>query len=399
MPARPGSQDRPPALRLLTEGSRTDAAEPGAGTHILLVVDGFPRSLGGGERVVLRLAALLPHYGFRVSILTFFIDPASSFRPETCPCPLYLLPLRKTYDLEALRGALALRRLLREQHVALVQTFFESSDLWAGLVTRCLSSARLIWSRRDMGILRGRKHAAAYRLLRRLPHGVHAVSEQVRRHAIEVDGIAAERTFTVHNGLDLQAIPNVDRSGRRGTPVVLTIGNIRRVKGHDTYIRAAAMVRDRFPDVRFLLAGEVLEKAYFEELRTLVGALGLEQHFHFLGGVEDLPAQLHTADIFTLPSRSEGFSNSLIEAMASGLPVVATTVGGNAEAIQQGVTGLLVAPDDPGGLAEALLGLLMAPADRLKMGQAGRQRVESEFTADAMVRRLARAYREILGTT
>src|ERR1019366_6661617 len=103
--------------------------------HILLVVDQFPKMLGGGERIALKLAALLPHYGYRASILTFFAPPECAAL-KSPPCSIYLLPLRRAYDLTALRAAFELRRFLKQQQIQIVHTFFESSDLWAGLVTR-----------------------------------------------------------------------------------------------------------------------------------------------------------------------------------------------------------------------------------------------------------------------
>ncbi len=347
---------------------------------------------------MLRLASLLPRYGFRVSILTFSMHPESSFQPEQSPCPLYLLSLEKTYDLRALRGALALRRLLREKEVQVVQTFFESSNLWAGAVTRLLSSARLIWSRRDMGILRGRKHALAYRLLRRLPHGVHAVSEQVRTHAIQVDGISPRRAFTVHNGLTLENFQPAPHSQDRTVPLVLTIGNIRHVKGHDVFLRAAALVHAALPLVQFAIAGEVLEPDFYQQLLELRAALQLQDCFHFLGGITDLVPQLQAATLFVLPSRSEGFSNSVIEAMACGLPVVATAVGGNAEAVEEGVTGRIVRAEDHQALADAVQQILQSPAMFRAMGQAGRERAEAEFSSAAMMQKLTTAYRDILAT-
>jgi L-malate glycosyltransferase len=184
------------------EESTTALAEKSALPHVLLVVDQFPKTLGGGERVLLKLAALLPQYGFRASILTFFVHPECvGVTPSLCP--IYLLPLKRTYDLTALRGAFALRKFLREQQVLIVQTFFESSDLWAGFVTKTMPHRKLIWSRRDMGILRDRKHHIAYRWMAGIPDAVFAVSEQVRRHAIEVDGIDPQRVETVYSGLDL----------------------------------------------------------------------------------------------------------------------------------------------------------------------------------------------------
>jgi len=364
--------------------------------HVLLVVDQFSKNLGGGERIVLKLAALLPRYGYRASILTFSADPSSPAF-ESAQCPIYLLPLQRTYDSNALKGAFALRRFIKQQKVQIVQTFFESSDIWAGFVTKSLSNAKLIWSRRDMGILRGRKHEVAYRLMGGLPDAVFAVSELVRQHCIEVDHIDPDRVQTVYNGLDLADWDiSAQSTSQRDKLLVTTIGNIRHVKGHDLFIRAAAAIAPRFPNVRFSIAGGVLEPSYFEELQTLVRNLNLDDRFHFAGGITDLRTHLSAADIFVLPSRSEGFSNAIVEAMAASLPVVATNVGGNAEAVRHGVTGLIVPTEDSSALATAISQLLSDPAKAKAMGTAGKQRVAERFTTDAMMTQTTTAYRKLL---
>ncbi len=342
--------------------------------HILLILDQFPKALGGGERIVLKLAALLPQYGYRSSILTFSVHPESAVLAAPPPCPIYVLPLQRTYDLTALRAAFDLRRFLKQQQIGIVQTFFESSDLWAGFVTKKMSGAKLIWSRRDMGILRTGKHHRAYRLMARMPDQVFAVSELVRKHGIEVDGIPPERIQTIYNGLNL-ADWNVSASSRTSTDRILitTAGNIRPVKGHDVFIRAAAEIIQKFPNVHFSIAGEVLEPTYFAELQGLVRDLNLSANFHFAGGVSNLREHLAGADIFVLPSRSEGFSNAIVEAMAAGLPVVATNVGGNAEAVENEVSGFIVPAEDPQALADAVLQLLCDPARAKLMGEAGKK--------------------------
>jgi hypothetical protein len=177
---------------LPTKAPSLDEAGWAALPHVLLVVDQFPKTLGGGERIVLKLADLLPQYGYRASILTFAIHPENTAL-RSPPCPVFLLPLRRTYDFTALRAALEFKRFLADQRVQIVQTFFESSDIWAGFVTKTMSKAKLIWSRRDMGILRTGKHAIAYRLLAGAPDAVFAVSEQVRQHCIEIDRIRPSR--------------------------------------------------------------------------------------------------------------------------------------------------------------------------------------------------------------
>ncbi len=365
--------------------------------HVLLVVDQFPKALGGGERIVLRLAALLPVYGYRVSILTFAIHPECTGL-EAAPCPVYVLPLTRTYDLTAMRGALELGRFLRRQEVRIVQTFFESSDLWAGLVTKAFSRAKLVWSRRDMGILRSPKHATAYRLMSGAPDAVMAVSEQVRRHAIEVDRIGADRVHTVYNGVDVSDW-DANRAHTRDVDsvVVATVGNIRRVKGHDILLRAAAATRSRFPKVLFTIAGEVLEPEYFGELQELVRELDLSDHVRFVGGVKDLGHHLAGVDIFVLPSRSEGFSNAILEAMAASLPVIATDVGGNAEAVEDGVSGLIVPAESAEALAGAMTQMLEDPSRATAMGMAGRRLLVERFTVGAMMDRTTKIYGDLIG--
>jgi len=364
--------------------------------HVLLVLDQFPRTLGGGERIVLKLAALLPEYGYRVSVLTFSADPASAGL-QSPPCSVYLLPLQRTYDLTALRGSLELRTFLREQKIRIVQTFFESSDLWAGFVTKAMSSAKLIWSRRDMGILRTGKHHAAYRLMARAPDRVFAVSEQVRRHCIDVDGIKPSRVQTIYNGLDLADWSSTFLAAKHeGEVLVTTVGNIRRVKGHDVFIRAAASVAAQFRKVTFSIAGDVLEPDYFAELQVLVRDLKLSGRFRFAGGVKDLREHLATADVFVLPSRSEGFSNAIVEAMAASLPVVATNVGGNAEAVQDGVSGVIVPAEDSGALAAAIVHLLSNPAKARQMGAEGKRLVAEKFTTEAMMTQIINVYGSLL---
>ncbi|GGG69850.1 glycosyltransferase [Edaphobacter dinghuensis] len=364
--------------------------------HVLFVIDQFSKNLGGGERIALKLAARLPQYGYRASILTFSADPADPVF-ESAPCPVYLLPLQRTYDRAALAGAIELRQFLKQQKIQIVQTFFESSDIWAGSVTKLFSNAKLIWSRRDMGILRTRKHEIAYRLLADLPDAVFAVSDLVRQHCIEEDHIDPDRVETIYNGLDLDNWGASSQSTpQRDKILVTTIGNIRHVKGHDVFVKAAAVIAPHFPNVYFSIAGGVLEPSYFEELQALVRDLNLEERFHFTGAITNLEQHLSAADIFVLPSRSEGFSNAIVEAMATSLPVVATNVGGNAEAVQNDVSGLIVPAEDSDALAAAIIRLLADPAMAKAMGIAGKQRVAERFTTEAMLLQTTATYRKLL---
>ncbi len=364
--------------------------------HVLLVLDQLPKILGGGERVVLKIAELLPQYGYCASILTFASHPESAAL-KSPPCPIYLLPLPCTYNLNAVLSALDLRSFLHKHNIQVVQTFFESSDLWAGFVTKTMSSAKLIWSRRDMGILRASKHRFAYRIMAGMPDAVFAVSEQVRRHCIDVDGIAPVRVQTIYNGLNLSDwTPTTRPTKVSGEMLVTSVGNIRRVKGYDVLIKAASTIAPLFPGVSFSIAGDVLESDYFEELQALISDLNLSDRFHFVGGITDLKQHLCAADIFVMPSRSEGFSNAIVEAMAASLPVVATDVGGNAEAVKDGVSGLIVPSEDPAALSAAIIRLLSNPTEAMAMGDAGNALVAELFTTDVMMARITSTYTKLL---
>jgi len=382
--------------------SPTAASRP---IHILYFLDRLGPVLGGGERVLLSVVRALPQDRFRASLATFSCELDRAVM-DGFPCPVHVFPMKRTYGVQSLKMAMAFRKLLRNEQVDIVQTMFESSDIWAGLVTKATSKAKLISSRRDLGILRSTKHRVAYRLLAGLPDRVLAVSDEVRRFAIEADGLPPERVFTVYNGIAMETATAAERDGMRqalripvGIPVITTVGNLRRVKGTNMLIRAAATVRKHFPDAMFLICGDALEADYVSELRELIKELRLETGVRLLGGKENVPALLALTTVFALPSESEGFSNALIEAMAAGLPCVATNVGGNGEAITDGVDGILVPASNPDALAQAICHFLNDAAVAGDMGARARITYEKRFAIEVMMKALTRTYEEVLSLT
>jgi glycosyltransferase involved in cell wall biosynthesis len=370
--------------------------------HVLYFLDRLGPILGGGERVLLSVLHALPKDRFRVSLATFSCELD---RPvmDHLPCPVHVFPMKRTYGVRALRMAMAFRKLLLDEHVDIVQTIFESADLWAGLVTKATSKAKLISSRRDLGILRSTKHRVAYRLLAGLPDRVLAVSDQVRRFCIEADGLPPERVFTLYNGIAVDAATEAERNRVRqelqippGAAVITTVGNLRRVKGADVLIRAAVKVRNRFPEALFLICGSALEPDYVSDLRDLIKQFRLEAQVRLLGGQEQVPSILALTTVFALPSHSEGFSNALIEAMAAGLPCVATNVGGNSEAITDGVDGILVPAANADALADAICHLLDHQTAAAEMGVKAKITYQERFTVEAMINALVHTYEEVL---
>jgi glycosyltransferase involved in cell wall biosynthesis len=168
------------------------------------------------------------------------------------------------------------------------------------------------------------------------------------------------------------------------------------VKGIDVLIRTAQRVCRELPDAVFVIAGSLYEKDYSEEMQSMIRSLGLEKNVKLLGFVADPIPLLKMSNAFCLLSRSEGFCNALLEAMACGVPCVVTRVGGNPEAIIDGENGFLVPGEDDAEAAEKLLTLLRDPDRRAKIGESGRKSVQTRFSADVMIQKLIGVYRDLL---
>jgi L-malate glycosyltransferase len=374
-------------------------SRPARPIHVLFLIDHL-MARGGGEGNLLKVVQLMPPELVRCSVATFRIRPEIR---QLFPVPVHVFPFRRVYDLQAWRSGLQLRRLIREEKIDIVQTYFETSNLWGGLITK-LSGAILVSSRRDLGILRAPKHHFAYRFVNRITDHVLAVSEEVRRFCIDKDRVAPERLSVIYNGVDFEQVSaaqkedsplrNADwaRSGR----IVTCLANIRRVKGIDVLVHAAQKVCAEMPDTVFVIIGDCSPRPYVNEIRSLVSSLGLERNFQFLNFVENPLPILKMSSVFCMLSRSEGFSNALLEAMACGVPPVVTQVGGNPEAIRNGENGFLVPVEDAQLAAGRILELLRDPPGARRMGALAQSTVQSRFSAETMIQQLIDLYRELV---
>ena len=367
--------------------------------HVLFLIDHL-MALGGGETNLLKVVQLMPPELVRCSIATFRIKPEIR---QSISVPVYVFPWKRFFHLDAWKAVIALRKLIRTEKVDIVQTYFETSNLWGGLVTK-LSGALLLSSRRDMGILRKARYAFAYRMVNRLSDRVLAVSEEVKRFCVDTDRINPDKVLVVYNGVDLKHIasdgsgasPFADADWAGATHVITCVANIRRVKGIDVLIRTAQRVCRELPNAVFVIAGSLYERDYAEEMQSMIRQLGLEKNVRLLDFVGDPVPLLKMSDAFCLLSRSEGFCNALLEAMACGVPSVVTRVGGNPEAITDGENGFLVPVEDDTAAAEKLLTLLRDPEHGSRIGERGRESVQTRFSADVMIQKLVGVYRDLL---
>lgn len=197
-------------------------------------------------------------------------------------------------------------------------------------------------------------------------------------------GVEDKRIKVIYNGVDKEVFHPRKLERVNKYPTVVTVARIDPVKDILTLIRAAALVKDRLPEVRFIVYGSVSVPEYFTECKSLSIELGISDSFIFAGHTDDVPAAIQSGDIVALSSISEAFPYSVVESMMSGKAVVATDVGGIREAL--GETGIVVRPRHPEELAQALTLLLENPSLRLTLGEEARERALNYFTIERVLK-------------
>jgi glycosyltransferase involved in cell wall biosynthesis len=283
--------------------------------------------------------------------------------------------------------------LFRARHVDVVQCFQWRPALIGMAAARLAGRGRIVAGRRSAPVERGVR-AFFEELVVRFADRIIVNAEALRPR-----GAAGARTEVVPSGVDTDVFrprPTLRDDIRArigvpsGHPVIGTVGRLEARKGTDVLLEAAAHLRKKgLPDLRVVVVGDGPLR---DELPALARRLGIADQMHMLGDRSDVADVLAALDVFVLPSRTEGMSNALLEAMATALPVVATAVGGNPEVVAAETTGVLVPPDDSTAMAEAVMRLLAAPDVAARLGVAARAHVEERYGARAMVRRLETVY-------
>jgi glycosyltransferase involved in cell wall biosynthesis len=259
---------------------------------------------------------------------------------------------------------------------------------------RLLKVPLIITSKRALGT-----HQDYYRGFRifdiaafQFSHFVTVNSKAVGEDTIKRDKGKASKIKLIYNGLDPNNFKNdtslrIKTRRELGIPpdinLIITVANLIPYKGHFELIKAAALVVGRHSNTIFMLVGQ--DRGIRTNLEKLIKKLGLVDHVIFLDQRYDIPQLLAASDISVLPSHQEGFSNVILESMATALPVVATRVGGNPEAIIDGMTGWLVPPHNPKKLAIKIVDLLNDPQKAKRWGQLGKIRIKENFLVEMMV--------------
>lgn len=293
------------------------------------------------------------------------------------------------------RGFLDLVQILRDSKPDIVHTYLNTSNVFGVLAAKIAGVRIILTSRRDMGHFRSYRIGLLEKFINSWTEKVLCVSEAVRNAVIASEQLGPEKTGVIYTGVDVNEFYKTDKAVKKSYFTVGLVAAIsREIKGHRYFIEAAEKVSASRKNVKFVLIGDGPLKRPLEEY---VSQKGIKGYFDFKGSSSDVKKELETVDIFVMPSLSEGFSNAILEAMSMNIPVIATAVEGNLEAIEDGVSGFLVPAKDAAAIANKILELINHPRLIVEMGEAARKRVVDHFSIEAMTKNYLSFYEKLVG--
>ena len=348
---------------------------------------------GGMERLLADIARLHDPAVCRPEFLAITQDGpfADQIRDAGCVADTldHDLPGRPDSRWRHLQRVNAMRRRFRERGYDVVHTHNPYPHLYATVAARLAGIPIVINTRHGQRIGHGRKSRTLFRLACHWADRVVAVSDDAARLTIDSDGVPPHKVTRIWNGIDTRQFCLFPATRRPATPVAIAVGRLSPGKDFETMIEAVTLALDVVPELRLRIIGDGPQRG---ELERLVRRRRIDDRVTFLGERHDVPRLLADAGFYVTSSLSEGISLSLLEAMAAGLPVIATDVGGTREVISDATVGRLVPPADPRSLADEI-GRLWAERERWPTTEAAaRRRVTENFDARRMTAEYERLY-------
>lgn len=366
--------------------------------NVLQLIGSFHQ--GGSERQAVQLSKLL-HADGTVNVFVATLNREGVLLDELAGSGIDPIPefkLRSFHDLHFAEQVLRCAKFLKDQRIDIVHTHDFYTNVF-GMAAALLAGVPFrVASKRETGGMRTSMQDRIERLAFGRAHRIVVNAGAVRDYLVDRK-IDAGKIALIYNGLDLDRLRPATTDVaeiRRGfgipenSRVVTLVANLRHeVKNQPMFLRAAGEVLAAFPETRFVLAGE---GELIGKLEQLARGLGIAESVRFIGLCRDVPDLLFASDVCVLTSLNEGFSNSILEYMAAGKPVVATRVGGAAEAVIEGETGYLVESDDSAALAERIIRLLSDAGTRVAFGRRAREVVSEKFSTSAQLARTLELY-------
>ncbi len=364
--------------------------------------------IGGTERHLAAVAPALVKLGWSISVYSLTGSGALREEMQGKGVNVFVPPLWQStlrHFSQFMLGGVHLFDVMRKRRPTIIHFFLPAAYLVGAPLAIFKGIPVRIMSRRSLNVYQQR-YPFALKLERGLHRKMTAIlgnSRSVVRELSELEGVSASRLGLIYNGVDVVRFsnagsPKVTRAalglGQESLALVM-VGNLIPYKGHNDLISALGLASSNLPeDWRLLLVGRDFGIA--AALREQATMLRIEDKILFLGTRNDIPEILNACDIGVLCSHQEGFSNSVLEGMAAGLPMIVTNVGGNTEAVLDGKTGIVVPPHDPGLLAAAIARLAQDRSLRANLGSAARGRVAAHFALERTIKAYDILYRALL---
>jgi L-malate glycosyltransferase len=372
--------------------------------NVLQLFDSFNQ--GGTEWQTVQLTRLL-HESGKYRIFLASLSGEGPLRAEVERLGFHDIPsfpLQSFYNPNAAKQLSRLASLMRRKKIDLVHAHDFYTNIFGMAAATLARVPARIASRRETEGIRSPSKRWLERRAFNTANAVVANAEAIRTGLI-AEGLPAAKVITIHNGLNMAHVtprPDAQReellasfSLPNSRRYITIVANMRHVmKDQATFLRAAQRTREAIPDSAFILAGEGEQTA---NLRKLAADLNLADNAFFIGRCSRVADLLAISDVCVLSSKGvEGFSNSILEYMAAGRPVVATDVGGAREAVVEGETGHIVAPEDFQTMAKRLISLMQQPEKARRMGEQGRRRVLEHFSCEVQLKRVEDLYEKLL---
>jgi glycosyltransferase involved in cell wall biosynthesis len=373
---------------------------------VLTLVDAIG-TYGGGERIARQITTHLDQSRYEAAfcVSRWQAEPVHDAALEElreAGVRFIGLQRRSRFDISSWRELIS---FAREWEAEVLHTHMVGSNFWGAVLAPRMKVPVFVahehtWSFQGAPL----RKFADRRVIAARADAFIAVSRDDQRKMIEIERIPPEKTRFIPNGIALAA--GRERHDVRAElglspdgPVIGVVAVPRPQKALDVLLRATAVMLESVPDVTVLVVGGSMDGStggHLEELQRQASGMDLGDSVRFLGSRQDVPDILAALDVAVLSSDYEGSPLSILEYMDAGKPVVSTRVGGVPDLVEDGVTGLLVEPQDPEALAAAVVELLRDPQRAARMGEAGRERRRREFTIDATARHVEALYEELL---
>lgn len=360
---------------------------------------------GGTERQIIELLKGLDRDSFNVKVAA--VRTGGELEPEMQDAGLKIdfFPLRSMKDKNAFYQLYRLRQYLISNKIDLLHTFSYFGNTFGAVAGALARTPVIVSSRRDLFKPDAfPPYSQLQVVFSRYVDAIITNAQSIKQAMVDNEQIPADKISVINNGLDLNrfyhrscgAAVRRELGISETAPVLAVVAGLKEVKGHIYLFKAIKLLKETYPELRLLVIGECRECDYRAHLEAKTRQLEIEDQVKFLGRSDEVPRLLTAVDISVLPSLSEGLSNTILESMAAGLPMIATRVGGNIEIIEDGENGLLVPPRNEQALADAISSLINDRSYAAKLARKGEQYVINQYSNQRMISKTSALYMDLV---